>query len=264
MPSPPLITLLTDFGLADHYVAAMKGVILGICPDARLVDITHQIQPFNVAQAAFTLSQAYPCFPAGTIHVAVVDPGVGSARRPILIEADNHTFIGPDNGVFTFPLTKDPHYTALTITAEHYFRHPVSQTFHGRDIFAPIAAYYAAGMAPAQLGETLCDPVLFDLGPPTRISDGVWSGRILYVDRFGNLVTNFRLADVPEITGRRFKMEIGTGVTSWYHPSYAEANGGSIFLLQGSSGYLEVSINQGDAAGSTGASAGTSVRLRLM
>lgn len=264
MLKPPLITLLTDFGLADHYVAAMKGVILGICPDARLVDISHEIRPYGIAEAAFTLGQAYPCFPPGTTHLVVVDPGVGSARRPLLVEAEGHNFIAPDNGVLTWPMDRDPGHSAREITAANYFRQPVSGTFHGRDIFAPVAASVASGVPVAELGNTVRDPVRLDLAPADCEQNGVWRGRILYVDRFGNLVTNFRAADVPEIAERRFKMVIGNTETSRYYPTYAAAKHGDIFVIMGSSGYLEMSINQQDAAHLTRAEAGTEVTLRLM
>jgi len=263
MLKPPLITLLTDFGLADHYVAAMKGVILGICPQARLVDISHEVRPYGIAEAAFTLGQAYPYFPAGTTHLVVVDPGVGSARRPLLVQAQGHYFIGPDNGALTLPMDRDPGHVIREITAAAYFRQPLSGTFHGRDIFAPVAAHLASGVPVAEFGTIVGDAVRLDLAPAKYGEDGVWLGRILYVDRFGNLVTNFRAADVPEIAEKRFKMVIGNTETSWYHPSYASANQENIFIIKGSSGFIEVSINQGDAALATGASAGTPVTLRL-
>lgn len=263
MLRPPLITLLTDFGLADHYVAAMKGVILGICPEARLVDISHEIRPFGIAEAAFTLGQAYPNFPAGTTHLVVVDPGVGTGRRPLLVEAEGHSFIAPDNGVLTWPMDRDPGHRARQITAAGYFRQPVSATFHGRDVFAPVAAHLASGVPVTEFGKTIEDPRRLDFAPAKRGEDGVWAGRILYVDRFGNLVTNFRAADLGGITENRFRMIIGNTETSWYHPSYASADQESIFVIDGSSGFLEVSINQGDAAIFTGAAAGSGVTVRL-
>ena len=263
MLKPPLITLLTDFGLADHYVAAMKGVVLGICPEARLVDISHEVRPFAVAEAAFTLGQAYPCFPAGTTHLVVVDPGVGSARRPLLVEADGHRFIAPDNGILTWPIDRDPGHSAREITAASFFRQPVSGTFHGRDIFAPVAARLASGIPVAEFGEIVGSAVRLDFAPATRDEVGVWQGRILYVDRFGNLVTNIRASDAPQIAEKRFKMVFGTTETSWYHPSYASANHESIFVIEGSSGFLEVSINQGDAARVAGVAVGAAITLRL-
>jgi S-adenosylmethionine hydrolase len=264
MPAPPIITLLTDFGLADHYVAAMKGVILGICPEARLVDISHEIKPFAIAQAAFTLSQAYPYFPEGSIHLVVVDPGVGSARRPLLLEADGHRFVGPDNGVFTFPLERDAGYQAREIAAPRYYRQPVSSTFHGRDMFAPVAAHLAAGVASADLGARVFDPVRLQLpqGPP-EIS-GVLRGIVLSIDRFGNLITSFRLSHVPEIGRRPFEMRIGSCTASRYCPVYSGAPGREPFVIEGSSGYLEVSINQADASKDAGARPGSPVSLRLL
>ena len=147
---PTVITLLTDFGSADHYAGAMKGVLLGICPDAQLVDISHEITPYAIAEAAFSLAQAWTCFPEGTVHLIVVDPGVGSSRRPILAEAAGHCFVAPDNGVLTMLYDAAPAHAVREITASRYFRQPVSRTFHGRDIFAPVAAPLANGLAAAE------------------------------------------------------------------------------------------------------------------
>jgi S-adenosylmethionine hydrolase len=265
MTKRPIITLLTDFGLADHYVAAMKGVILGICPAATLVDISHEIKAFGIMEAAFVLGQAYPCFPAGTIHLAVVDPGVGSARRPLLLEAHGQRFVAPDNGVLTSPIDSDPRYKAREISAVSYYRQPVSNTFHGRDIFAPVAAHVAAGLPAARIGKRISDPVRLDLPTPgQKVETGVLRGHILYVDRFGNLITSFRASDAPEIIRGPFEIALeNTVVQSRYEAVYSHAPKGSIFLVTGSSGYLEVSINQGNAALETGATAGSAVVLRL-
>src|SRR5436305_5707584 len=149
----PILTLTTDFGLSDHYVGTMKGVILGICPQAQIVDVSHEVTPFEAAEGAFIVAQAYRYFPSRTIHVVVVDPGVGSARRPILVEAGGHYFIAPDNGVLTMVLDSHPGYSARHLTAREYFRGMVSQTFHGRDIFAPVAGHLALGVPPANFGE---------------------------------------------------------------------------------------------------------------
>ena len=264
MPTGPLITLLTDFGLADHYVAAMKGVILGICPDARLVDISHEIKPFAIAEAAFTLSQAYPCFPAGATHLVVVDPGVGSSRRPLLAEADGHRFIGPDNGVLTFPLDRDSGAQIRHITAGAWFRQPVSKTFHGRDIFAPVAAHLASGVTASEFGGLISDPVRLDFGPPVQIEANFIEAQVLYVDRYGNIVTGIRTSDVPKIASCRFEMKLGSQVVSHYQSVYADAPAGIPFVIEGSSGYLEVSIGQGNAALAMGVSTGSKVTLRLL
>jgi S-adenosylmethionine hydrolase len=263
MANRPLITLLTDFGLSDHYVAAMKGVMLGICPDAHLVDISHEIGAFGIAQAAFVLGQAYPCFPPGTTHLVVVDPGVGSSRRPLLLEAAGQFFVGPDNGVLSFPMEHDPRHKAREIIATRYFRRPVSNTFHGRDIFAPVAAQVARGLAASKMGRRILDVVRLDVGAPVRSHDGVWTGHILHVDRFGNLVTNFRVADVPEITARPFEMLIGRAGVYQYCRAYADAPADQPVAVQGSSGYIEVSVNKGDASRRTGGVPGRDVLLRF-
>jgi S-adenosylmethionine hydrolase len=241
----------------------MKGVILGICRDATIVDISHEIKPFDILSAAFTLGQAYPCFPVGTIHIVVVDPGVGGERRPLLVEADGHRFVGPDNGVFSFALDADPRFTARRIDASRYFRHPVSTTFHGRDIFAPVAAHLACGVEPTQFGGPVRGPARLNMGKRGSDFPGLYEGIILSVDRFGNLVTSFRLSDIPEIVNTAFEMHVGMGSTFQYREVYSGAPAGALFVISGSSGYLEVSINQGDAATVTGAAPGTSVFVRL-
>src|SRR5579871_4098431 len=155
MPAP-ILTLTTDFGLSDHYVGVMKGVILGIAPAARIVDLSHQVSAYETGEAAFTIAQAYPHFPKKTVHVIVVDPGVGTARRPILAEAAGQFFVAPDNGVLGMIYTREKHKVRF-ITNDRYFRKPVSRTFHGRDIFAPVAAHLAKGVAPARLGKIIQD-----------------------------------------------------------------------------------------------------------
>jgi S-adenosylmethionine hydrolase len=263
MTTAPIITLLTDFGLADHYVAAMKGVILGINPEIRLVDISHEIKPYAVGDAAFTLSQAYPCFPAGTIHLVVVDPGVGSARRPLLVEADGHLFIGPDNGVLTFPIDRDQSARVLHITAESRFRQPVSNTFHGRDVFAPTAAHLAADIEPQEFGDPISDPVRLNLGHPVQLEPAVWQSTILHIDRYGNLVTGFRTSDVPGIAGQRFEMKLGDTIVRHYRDAYAGASRGVPFVIEGSSGYLEISVNQGSAALDAKVELGSKITLQI-
>lgn len=260
MANRSIITLLTDFGLADHYVAAMKGVILGICPEARLVDISHEIKPFGIEDAAFTLAEAYPCFPKSTIHLVVVDPGVGSARRPLLVEADGHRFVGPDNGVLTIPLDRDPKCRVREITAARYFRQPVSNTFHGRDIFAPVAAHLASGVPAGRFGRRVADWVAFRefRFAQTDAADSQ-AGRVLHVDRYGNLITSFRVSDFAQ---KPFDLVVHSTRVDQYSESYSAAPKGQIVVVPGSGGYLEVSVNQGDAAQATGASRGSAVTLR--
>ena len=193
--SRPVITLTTDFGQTDGYVGAMKGVILSICPDTVLVDISHQIRPQAVEQAAYVLSTAAAYFPPGTVHLVVVDPGVGSVRRPIAVHTAQSTYVGPDNGVICLALNQDPARQAVHLTESSYRLSPASATFHGRDIFAPAAAHLACGTALDDLGEALPLSKLVEL--PTRAPQpqpgGGWRCAILHVDRFGNLITNFRI-----------------------------------------------------------------------
>jgi hypothetical protein len=259
----PVITLLTDFGTSDHYVGAMKGVMLGICPDAQLVDITHEIRPYQIADAAFTLSQAWPYFPAGSIHLIVVDPGVGSSRRPLVAEADGHIFVAPDNGVLTLVQNSAAGFNARQISAELFFRQPVSRTFHGRDIFAPVAAHLAQGVRPEEFGNRIGDPVTLPFANPLRTGPESWTGTVLHVDRFGNIVTNFRWPDFSEVVRTRFEIGISASRVNVYYANYSSAAQGEFFVINGSSGYLEISSNQQDAASLLAVSAGSEIKLRL-
>ena len=257
-----MITLLTDFGLADHYVAAMKGVILSICPAVVLADITHGVAPYAVLEAAYTLSQVWACFPPGTIHVVVVDPGVGSSRRPLLAEAGGHYFIAPDNGVLTMVFDAVPGVTVRHITSVCYFRHPVSSTFHGRDIFAPVAAHLASGIAPEEFGELLEQPVLLELAKPVRIAKNHWKGVVLKIDHFGNIITNFDVATFHRASTRPFEVTLAGHPVRQFHPSYSAQTSDQPFVVSGSSGFLEVSVREGDAAARLGVSAGSPVSIR--
>jgi hypothetical protein len=173
MPAP-ILTLTTDFGLSDHYVGSMKGVILGICPRAQLVDISHQVSPYAIAEGAFLIGQAYRSFPRGTVHVVVVDPGVGSDRRPILTEAAGQYFVAPDNGVLALIFAREKHKVRL-ISNQRYFRQPVSRTFHGRDIFAPVAAHLASGVAPSRMGKVIADYVRPPFERPRQTGARTWT-----------------------------------------------------------------------------------------
>ena len=186
----PIITLLTDFGSQDYFVGAMKGVVLSVNPQAHIVDITHEIPPQDIHAGAFNLLAAYKSFPAGTIHVAVVDPGVGSARRPILVDCGEQFFVGPDNGIFSWVCEREGNCRVFHLTNEKCFRHPVSATFQGRDVFAPVAAALSTGVAPEELGVAVEDLVqLESLRPKTAIK-GATEARIIHIDRFGNCITN--------------------------------------------------------------------------
>jgi S-adenosyl-L-methionine hydrolase (adenosine-forming) len=260
----PIITLLTDFGTADYFVASMKGVILGICPDATLVDITHDIRPHDVVEAAFTLGAASACFPAGTVHLVVVDPGVGSERRPLAISGEQR-FVGPDNGIFSFHLDRDPAARAHRIANSRLMRQPVSPTFHGRDVFAAVAAALANGLPLDQVGPEIADAVRLPFPRPLRRGDRRIEGVVVHVDRFGNCVTNIgRDPGVEETLAGDFTLEIGVGRARSLRRYYAEPVGDreGVFAIWGSAGLLEVSAERASAAALLGVAVGGRVVLR--
>ncbi|MFB3829472.1 MAG: S-adenosyl-l-methionine hydroxide adenosyltransferase family protein [Bryobacteraceae bacterium] len=257
----PLITLTTDFGLSDHYVGAMKGVILGICPNATLVDLSHQVAAYGIPEAAFLLAQAYGCFPKGTVHLVVVDPGVGTARRPILAQAAGQVFIAPDNGVLTMIWSREPRHKVRAITASRYFRDPVSRTFHGRDVFAPVAAHLAAGVPPARMGKLIKDYLRLNFERPVQTGKRIWTGAVLKIDHFGNVITNFRPDTVPGMSSRPWLLTLGPHQVTRLAQTYGECPPGDLFLIEGSSGYLEISVNQDSAARVIGCEPGAPVEI---
>ena len=257
-----LITLTTDFGLADHYAGTMKGVILGIAPRAQIVDITHECRAYDVSEAAFTIAQAYAYFPPRTVHVVVVDPGVGTGRRPILVEAAKQFFVGPDNGVFAMVCAREKH-KVRAITAQKYFLDPVSKTFHGRDVFAPVAAHLAKGVPPSRMGKLVDDHLRPFSIQPERTARRGWTGAILKVDRFGNLITNFHVAEFPRMANEQCELAVGLERVGRMAANYEECGIGELFLIVGSSGYLEVSANQASAAKILGCGAGAPVELTI-
>jgi hypothetical protein len=246
----PLITLLTDFGTADYFVGAMKGVVLSVNPAARIVDITHDIPPQDIAAAAFTLLAAYSSFPAGTIHVAVVDPGVGSSRRPILIEASKHFLIGPDNGIFSY-ICDQATPRVFHLTNAKYFRHPVSPTFNGRDIFAPVAAALSIGIKPGELGTKITDYVRLAPLKPHTSRNGELEGRIIHVDRFGNCVTNITRHELTsKMIADGVKLRIKGKWVRSFRNYFAEENASreKIFGFWGSASFLEIAAKNASAA----------------
>lgn len=248
MPAP--ITITTDFGLDDGYVGTMKGVILSIAPEVTIVDISHAIRPQNILQAIYILSTATPYFPRNTIHIVVVDPGVGTERRPIAVFTERATYIGPDNGVFSGVYRDETVHEIRWLTNPAYRLPRVSNTFHGRDIFAPAAAYLARGVAPADLGPLVTDPVTVALPAPERRPDGSLHGRVLHADRFGNLIT-----DIPEawLEGRAdWVFTIGGRRIVGFHSTYGRVAPGELLVLGGSDGLLEVAIREGNAAATLG------------
>ena len=223
-----ILTLTTDFGVADHFVGVMKGVILSICPQAQIVDISHGVAPFAIAEGAYLIAQAYPYFSKNTVHVVVVDPGVGSARRPIVVEAAGQYFVAPDNG---------------------------------RDIFASAAAHLAAGTTPAKMGKRIIDYARKPFATSRSAGRNRWCGCVLHIDRFGNLVTNLQASDFPNL--KRFVIEVSGKRVTTRARTYAEGRPGELFVITGSTGYLEISVNQGSAAELVGCQPGSSVEITM-
>ena len=241
MRSSGIITLTTDFGLKDAYVGTMKGVILSIFPQARLVDITHEVEPQNILQARFLLRNFISYFPKGTVHLVVVDPGVGSERRPILVESQGQFLVGPDNGVFTdfFPDSAG----IFHLNKSEFFLEKISQTFHGRDIFAPASAHLASGREPEEMGEPITDPVSFPFPKPEK-QGNLLLGEVIYIDRFGNLITNLSGEEIPENALIRIVGKEIPGLSK----SYAQHSPGTLLAIIGSSGFLEISLANDNAS----------------
>lgn len=247
----PLITLLTDFGTVDYFVGAMKGMILSINPNARIIDITHEIPPQDIEAAAFTLLAAYSSFPLGTIHIAVVDPEVGSARKAILVEAGDQFFVGPDNGVFSYVFQREPGFKAYELTNQTYFHSPVSATFQGRDIFAPVAAALAGGVTSKKLGREIVTLVRLEPLLPEKLKDGRLKGRIIHIDRYGNCITNIRPEDLTKrsIENGAYLSVNGTEIASFQRFfSEKSGSGGKPFCVWGSAGFLELAVMNRSAA----------------
>ncbi len=260
----PIITLTTDYGLSDHLVGAMKGVVLKINPDAKVVDICHNVMPYDILDGALTIAQAYSYFPPRTIHVVVVDPGVGTQRRPILVTADQHYFVAPDNGVLSLIFEKEPRITVRHVTADHYFLSLVSNTFHGRDIFAPVAAWLSKNWNTESFGEEITDYIRFSI-PKPKASGQKLTGTVLKVDNFGNLITNLKPEDAPQIVqpGVKFKILVGSKAIHHLAQTYAQGAPGEAFAIVGSSGFLEVSVSKGSAARALGVQRGAEVTLEF-
>jgi S-adenosyl-L-methionine hydrolase (adenosine-forming) len=269
-PSPlrpvSLITLLTDFGTSDYFVSAMKGAILSINPDARVVDITHEIPAQDIEAAAFTLLAAHSSFPSGTIHVAVVDPGVGSARRAILVETDGQFFVGPDNGIFSYVCECEPQARVFEVTNKEYFHARVSSTFHGRDVFAPVAAALSNGIAPSEFGKQITNPVLLAPLLPEKSKNGTVRARIIHIDRFGNCITNLTSRELTEemISDGAYLVANGAKVKS-FRNFFSEqgGRGKEVFGIWGSAGFLELAAKDKSAAKILKAKRGQPVVLRM-
>ena len=256
-----VISLLTDFGTADYYVGAVKGAILSVNPQAVIADITHEIAPQDIAGGAFTLLAAFKTFPAGTVHVAVVDPGVGSTRRPIIVSANKQFFVGPDNGLFTYIYDREPSHQVFHVTAEKFFRPQPSSTFHGRDIFAPVAAALSNGVMPREFGPKINDAVRLPIPlEPEVLKNGDIRARIIHIDHFGNCVTNIT-RDLVD-SKKQPTLLINRKLIRKFRTFYGEDSGTSPFAIWGSAGFLEISINGQSAAQKLSVKSGDIVILR--
>jgi len=265
LPHRPIITLTTDFGTNDHFVGAVKGVMLDIVPEAAIVDITHAIQAYDVLDGAIAISQTYSYFPTGTVHMVVVDPGVGTTRRPIIASSDGYHFVAPDNGVLSMVYAKEERIHVRHITSEHYFHQPVSSTFHGRDVFAPCAAYLAKLVDSHKFGDEIEDYVKFAAPRPKPNGENRMRAVVLKVDRFGNLITNITPEDIPALFAGKggFKVTVGNKEITEIRTNYAEGKPGEVFCILGSMGYLEIVANRAPAAQLTGAGKGAEVNVQL-
>lgn len=264
MAEPRVVTFTTDFGLQDPFVGIMHGVVLHINPETRIVDVSHSVSSFNVLDGAWTIAQAYRFFAPGTVHVVVVDPGVGSARRPILAETEDYIFVAPDNGVLSLVESREQRFTVRHVTAERYFLQPVSQTFHGRDIFSAVAGWLSNGVAPADFGPEISDYVRIPFPTVEHISANEMRGVVLKVDKFGNLITNLSEADVAELLASKppsFTLTIAGWTITHMRQSYAEAGDEECVAILGSSGFLEIAARQASAAEKLSAGVGSSVCL---
>ena len=261
-----LVTLTTDFGLNDHFVGAMKGVILSINPQAQIVDICNAVNSFDVLDGALSIAQAASYFPSDTLHVVIVDPGVGSQRRPILVTNEKHVFLAPDNGVLSLVYERSERLSVRHVTAEHYFLQPVSQTFHGRDVFAACAGWLSKGVEVSKFGEEITDYIRFAAPKPKPIDEKSFKGVVLKTDKFGNLITNITPKDIPQLFEEAppaFKLVIGKAEVTKIKNAYAQATPGELFGILGSMGYLEISANRAAASRVAGADRGSDVTVVL-
>tara|TARA_Y100001935_G_scaffold239088_1_gene226316 strand:- start:45436 stop:46224 length:789 start_codon:yes stop_codon:yes gene_type:complete len=257
-----IITLTTDFGQQDHYVSAMKAVMLGIAPDARFVDVSHEIPPQDIMAGAWVIRNSAFLYPKGTVHLVVVDPGVGTDRNPIVVEMDGQYFVGPDNGIFSILYDQYP-YKAFKLNKPEYWRDIRSRTFHGRDIFAPVAAHLSTGVAPEKLGDPVSDLVTYHWAVPIGDKDGL-QGWIIHIDRFGNLITNISESLLEETAGRRkVRVYIGNTIIDHMVNTFGDVEPGEPAAFIGSSGMLEIGINKGNAARMLSVDKGAQISLVL-
>jgi S-adenosyl-L-methionine hydrolase (adenosine-forming) len=257
-----IITLTTDYGTSDYLVGTLKGVILKINPDATIVDITHNVAPYDLLDGALAIGSAYSYFPPRTIHVVVVDPGVGTERRPLLVSGENQYFIAPDNGVLSLVYEREENIIVRHANVEHYYLQPLSKTFHGRDIFAPVAGWLSKGAQIASMGEEISDYKRFAMPRPKTV-DGVNKGVVLRVDTFGNLITNFRSEDLPAtaLKDGAVKFQVGATAVTRLVDTFAQGNEGEPVAYIGSSGYIEIAVNKANASRTLALGRGAAVVL---
>ncbi len=266
LPRKQLITLTTDFGLADHFVGVIKGVILNINPEAVIVDLNHHVSSYDIFDAAYILDQSYRFFPPDTIHMVVVDPGVGTARRPLLARTMECKFVAPDNGVLSLIYEREPNVEVRHVTSDHYFLNPVSNTFHGRDVFAPIVGWLSKGVEVDKFGEPITDFAKFSSPKPKIVKEDFIKGVALRVDKFGNIVTNISPQDVPQLFSENpppFKIIVNQQEITRLNLSYSMGKPSEIFAIVGSSGFLEICTNRGSAAKALNVGRGAEVGVML-
>ena len=261
-PSPPVVTLLTDFGERDGFVGILRGVMLGICPRAQVVDLTHDIAPQDVIAGALVLASAVGYFPKGTIHLAVVDPGVGTERRALLIDTDDFVLVGPDNGLLSLAAARSRVRRVVHLDRKEYFLPELSRTFHARDVFAPVAAHCAAGVAPTELGATVEAFERVAIAQARRLDDG-FEAQVIHIDRFGNLVCNVERGDLGDFRGSGVSTSIGGVVIPELSPHYAAVREGKPLALWNSWGRLEIAVRNGSAARQLRARNGDRVQVKL-
>lgn len=259
----PVITLLTDFGTQDYFVGAMKGVILSANPSATIVDLTHDVPPQDIHAAAFNLLATYRDFPPGTIHLAVVDPGVGSSRRAILIECVRQFFVGPDNGLFSWICEREGNFLARHLTNEKFFRQPKSATFHGRDVFAPVAAALSKGVGAEDFGPLIDDLIELESLTPRAQVNGTVEAAIIHIDRFGNCITNLTAGHLSLNT--HVQLEVGGRKINCLREFFSAAGGSDeqLFMIPGSAGFIEIAAQNSSAASILKVQRGQSVRLQI-
>ena len=258
-----VITLLTDFGHLDAFVGTMKGVILGICPEARIVDLSHGIAAQRIEEGAFILRTAYSYFPDGTVHVAVVDPGVGGERRALIVETPRYRFVGPDNGVFAHVYAREADFRVVSVTETRYMLPDISNTFHGRDVFAPVAAHLALGSPVSDFGPEIDDFHAGSVTGPT-VRDGGITGHVLHIDRYGNIITDIDETLFLDMTReKRFRITLSDLTLDRVCASYDEAASGAPLAILASAGLLEIAFNGGNATGNLGVSTGDRVDVEV-